>query len=229
MTIASALLLAAMFASALWVGAALPADARLPIHWNAAGLADRHADKWTALLMLPATAGATALLFFFLPALEPRARGLARSQGLYLAGWAGTLIVLGLAHVAVLAAAFGADLAVPRLLMAGIGLLFLLIGNQLGKSRSMYMVGIRTPWTLASEEVWIRTHRLGGRLMVAMGFVLVLIAAFDVALSVAVPVMLVGVALIVLVPVIYSFLLWRGEKVRTAENAQSSANRSTDE
>ncbi|HMC92889.1 MAG TPA: SdpI family protein, partial [Allosphingosinicella sp.] len=40
-----------------------------------------------------------------------------------------------------------------------IGAMFVLIGNQLGKSRSMYLVGIRTPWTLASEEVWIRTHR----------------------------------------------------------------------
>ena len=51
------------------------------------------------------------------------------------------------------------------------------IGNQLGKSRSMYLIGLRTPWTLASEEVWIKTHRLAGKLMIAGGLIAIAAAA----------------------------------------------------
>ena len=207
--IASALLVLTMLATGLWAGLRLPGDALLPVHWDIAGNADRFAGKWEALLMMPAVAAGVSLLLYALPVLEPRAKGLARSQGLYLASWMGTLLILGLAHVAVLGAALGRPVAVPQLLIGGLGVLFLLIGNQLGKSRSMYMVGIRTPWTLADEEVWIRTHRLGGWLMVAAGLVLLALAVVGAPTSIVVPVLVGAIALIVIVPAVYSFLLWR--------------------
>lgn len=210
--IASALLVAAMAGIGLWVASGLPDDARLPIHWNARGQADGFADKWTALLLMPGTVAAAALLLYFLPALEPRARGLSRSQGLYLASWAGMLIVLTLAYAGMIAAALGHDVGMTRLMLAGLGLLFLLIGNPLGKSRRMYMVGIRTPWTLASEEVWIKTHRLGGKLMVAAGLFLLLFAAVDPGGAASIAALAIVLAAVVLVPVLYSYYSWRRER-----------------
>ena len=50
-----------------------------------------------------------------------------------------------------------------------IGLLFIVLGNWMGKLRRNLIAGIRTPWTLKSDVVWQRTHRIGGRLMVALG------------------------------------------------------------
>ncbi len=209
MGIASAVLVLTMLAIALWTGLRLPADALLPVHWNITGTADRFAGKWEALLMLPGIAAGVSLLFYFLPVLEPKRRGLERSQGLYLASWLGTLFVLCLSYVAIVGVAVGHPVAMLQLITAGLGVLFLLIGNQLGKSRPMFMVGIRTPWTLASEEVWIRTHRLGGWLMVGAGFVLLALCvtgAPDIIIGSA----LAGsIAVIALVPVLHSFLLWR--------------------
>ncbi|MEJ7776688.1 MAG: SdpI family protein [Sphingomicrobium sp.] len=90
--------------------------------------------------------------------------------------------------------------------------MFVLIGNQLGKSRSMYLIGIRTPWTLASEEVWIKTHRLAGKLMVAGGLLLI-VAAFLPLPPALVAAATVGIiAIAVGVPLVYSFLLWRRER-----------------
>ncbi|MBX3562442.1 MAG: SdpI family protein [Sphingomonas sp.] len=209
MGIASAIVVLTMLAAGLWVGLRLPDDALLPVHWNIAGEADRFAGKWEALLMLPGMTAGVSLLLYFLPALEPKKRGLERSQGLYLASWLGTLFVLGLAYVAILGVALDRPVAVPQLLTGGIGILFLLIGNQLGKSRRMFMVGIRTPWTLANEEVWIRTHRLGGWLMVASGLLLLVLAVTGAPPSITVPVFMAVIALTILVPVTYSFLLWR--------------------
>ncbi len=47
--------------------------------------------------------------------------------------------------------------------------LFIFLGNYMGKLRRNFWMGIRTPWTIASDVVWERTHRLGGWLMVAVG------------------------------------------------------------
>jgi len=49
-----------------------------------------------------------------------------------------------------------------------------LLGNFLGKVTKNFFAGIRTPWTLAIDEVWLRTHRLGGKLFVLAGAVMVI-------------------------------------------------------
>jgi uncharacterized membrane protein len=215
---------AAMLIASLIVGSGLPENMQLPTHWNLAGEADSHAPKWTALLLPPALIGAVSLLFYFLPALEPRGKGLERSQGLYLGGWAAILFMGLVIEVVVLAAALDWALPVNRLMIAAGGVVFAAIGNQLGKSRSMYLIGLRTPWTLASEEVWIRTHRLAGKLMVVGGVAMV--AAALVALPPALLGALVAAVIAVAagIPVLYSLVLWRREKA-----AQPSGYSSTGE
>ncbi len=166
---ASALMVLTMLGSAFAVGASLPAEVQLPIHWGLDGKPDGFSDKWTALLLPAGITFALSLLFYFLPALEPRREGLERSQGLYLWGWVAILLMGAIIQLAVVAVALGWPVDTGRLVVGGTGAMLVLIGNQLGKSRSMYLIGMRTPWTLASEDVWIRTHRLAGKLMVAAG------------------------------------------------------------
>ena len=211
MTIASAIVVSAMLIAALIVGPMLPADAQLPIHWNLEGHADGFADKWTALLMPAGLTVAVSLLFLFLPAMEPRRQGLKRSEGLYLWTWAAVLLVSATIELVTISEALGWGIPASRLMIGTVGLMLVLIGNQLGKSRSMYMVGIRTPWTLASEEIWIKAHRLGGKLMVGAGLVLIATAFLPLEEALLWPLRLAVIGLSVLVPVLYSFLLWRRE------------------
>jgi uncharacterized membrane protein len=222
---ASAALVAAMLVAALVVGARLPADARLPIHWGLSGEADGFAGKWVALLMPVGTTGAVSLLFLFLPALEPRAKGLERSQGLYLWGWAAVLFMCAVLHFAVLATALDWGVPVPQLVIGGCGVMLATIGNQLGKSRSMYLIGLRTPWTLASEEVWIKTHRLAGKLMVLGGLVMLAAAVLRLPASILATLVLAVLVVASGVPILYSLILWRREQ----RESQSSAYRSTAE
>ncbi len=84
------------------------------------------------------------------------------------------------------------------------GIMFIVIGNYLPKARRNYTIGIKIPWTLDNEENWNRTHRLGGYLWVVCGF-LMLMAAFTGIFPDYV--MLVLLAVMVLVPVVYSYLL----------------------
>lgn len=210
--IASALLVGIMIAVALIVGSSVPADLQLPVHWGLNGEADGFEDKWPALLMPAGIVAGVSLLFFFLPALEPRREGLERSQGLYLWGWVALLLMGAVIQLVTVSVALGWDLPVGQLIVSTAGVMLVLIGNQLGKSRSMYLVGIRTPWTLASEEVWIKTHRLGGKLMVGGGIVMVAAAMLPLPSGLLATV-LIGVILVAAgVPILYSFLLWRGER-----------------
>lgn len=212
LAIASMLVVATMLGTALAVGSMLPADLQLPTHWGLDGRADAFAGKWMAL-MLPAglTAG-VSLLFYFLPALEPRRQGLERSQGLYLWGWVALLLMGGVLQLALVSLALGWPVPAYPLIVAGLGAMLVLIGNQLGKSRSMYLIGLRTPWTLASEEVWIRTHRLAGKLMVGGGTVMIVAAMLPVPPGPLSTVVLAAITVAAVVPAVYSFLLWRRER-----------------
>lgn len=210
--IASIIIVAALLTAGAFVGLSIPGDVRLPTHWGLNGEPDRFADKWTALLIPGALVGCLSILLYFLPALEPRRQGFQRSQGLYLWTWA-ALLIFGVAmQLAVVGVALGWTVHGTSFVFAGLGAMLVLIGNQLGKSRSMYLIGIRTPWTLASEEVWMKTHRLAGKLMVGGGLLLAGAAFLPLPSGVIATIMLVVVAGAVLVPAIYSFVLWRGEQ-----------------
>ena len=212
LTAASIALVAAMLIASIGVGIGLPAEARLPVHWSAAGEVDGDAPKWVALLFTPVLTAALSLLFYVLPAIEPRSRGLERSQGLYLWGWAALLFMQAVIELVILATALGRSVPVPDVVVGALGVMLVLIGNQLGKSRSMYLIGVRTPWTLASEEVWIKTHRLGGKLMVLAGLLMVAASALPFSPEArGLAVMLFG-GTAVIVPVAYSYALWHRER-----------------
>jgi uncharacterized membrane protein len=210
----SMVLVLLFLAVALAVGSSLPADLRLPTHWGISGQPDRFSGKWIALLSPAAMAAFVSLLLWFLPALEPRSRNLGRSTGLYLWTWAALLVMSAAIELTVLSVALHWDLRVEHIMIGAIGLMFVLIGNQLGKSRSMYMVGIRTPWTLASEEVWIGTHRLGGKVMVLGGLVMIVCSFLPLPSGLLAGLFGAVLAVIVSVPVVYSYLLWRREKAQ---------------
>ena len=216
MAMAGTLVTLTMIGVALMVGSAVPADLRLPTHWGLNGEPDAFSGKWVALLTPPAVTAVASLLFYFLPAIEPRREGLQRSQGLYLWGWMAILLMGAVIDLAVVSAALGWDIQANHLVTGGLGVVLVLIGNQLGKSRSMYLIGIRTPWTLASEEVWVKTHRLGGRLMVAGGILMIVAALLPLPSGLLATILVATVILAAGVPVIYSFLLWRRERVQSS-------------
>ena len=186
----------------------LPAGTQLPTHWGADGVADRFADAGTALFMPVGLTILVSLLMAALPSLEPLQDRLAQSAPLYRTAWAGLLGVMALVEAMVAAPAF--DLHLPATTMlAGMGIFFVALGNMLPKSRPGFFVGIRTPWAITDPDNWIATHRYGGRIMMAAGLALVVLAAApmrgETRASFVIAILLVTVA----TPVIYSFFYWR--------------------
>jgi len=164
--IAGALLAAGLLASAL----ALPElPSRVVVHWGPGGAADGYGPPLFAALFLPAVAAGLLALFAVLPRVDPLGENVAAFRAAY--DWlvVATVGFLVLLHLAVLAVNLGYDVAITDVAAVGFAALFWVLGGVLARAERNWFVGIRTPWTLSSDEVWDRTHALGGWLFRATG------------------------------------------------------------
>jgi len=146
------------------------------VYWNGHGVANGQMLKPTKVGVLVVLPILTFVLFKALPAISPRRARMAGFQHVTnVLTLALTLLLVGIG-AAVLLAMNGRDVPVPFVFLVLIGGFFVVLGNYLGKVRRNYFVGIRTPWTLASDEVWARSHRFGGWVFMIAGFVLITLA-----------------------------------------------------
>lgn len=137
--------------------------ARIPVHWNVDGQIDGWAARPGAFFG-PAMGLGLSLLMKFLPYIDPRRRSYEKFGRAYDAfRLALALFVLILQGVTLYAAFYPDGLDVSRIIAACVGALLCVAGNYMPKFRHNYFCGIRTPWTLASETCWRRTHRFAGR------------------------------------------------------------------
>ena len=102
-------------------------------------------------------------------------------------------------------------LEVGRLIPAAVGILFCVLGNYMPKFKPNYFVGIRTPWTLASENVWRRTHRLSG-LLWFFGGLLYFVISLLIKPASAFPITIVVLLVIAVLPCAASYFYWRQEQ-----------------
>jgi uncharacterized membrane protein len=144
----------------------LPAS--IPTHWNLSGRVDGWSPRWSIFAQGALPLG-LYLLMRLIPRIDPRSESHAQHERAY--GVLSLTVSLGFIPIAWIsaAAALGADIDSGALVRVAIGVMFAVIGNFLGKLRSNYFIGIRTPWTLADDEVWRKTHRRGGAVFVAAG------------------------------------------------------------
>ena len=215
---ATAWIVGGMFlaSAAAWI--ALPEGARIAVHWGLDGRPDRFASKSEALLALPLSALLLGALLAAVPRLDPRPANVARSHALYRRAWIGSLLVHALLHGAILAAALGIDAPVDRLAVGATALLVAAIGDVLGKSRSNFVAGIRTPWTLSSDLAWEKTHRWTGRLLVAVSL-LAAAAALALPLAFSVALLVGGTFGAIGAGVVLSYFFWKRDPERADRGA----------
>ena len=172
-------------------------------HWNLQGEADGWSGRAFAVFGLPGILLAVNVLLPFLLRADPKRENMSGAL-VTLTLWSIPALSL-LCSGMTLARGLGYPLRIERWVGIFMGLLFVIIGNYLPKTKQSYTMGIKLPWTLASEENWNRTHRLAGFLWVICGLCFIVFSF--VAWSLAG--FLVPLAVMVLVPTAYSYLLYR--------------------
>ena len=171
-------------------------------HWGADGQPDGWSSKLFAVLGLPLFMVVIHWVCIFATLADPKKQNVLHGKLFYLILWFIPLLSL-VCNAAVLCYAMGIDLSIDRIIPALMGVLFIVIGNYLPKCRQSYTVGIKLPWTLADEENWRRTHRLAGPIWVAGGLVCILTAILHLPLLT-----LIAVVPMVVVPIVYSYILY---------------------
>jgi len=180
---------------------------QVPSHWNIRGEVDAYSSRFWGAYGFPLLNAGIYLLMLCLPLLDPRRDNYVKFSKTYQLLKLLLICFLTGIYVITVLAAMGYNVSVDRLVPLGVSLLFIVIGNFMGKIRQNYFVGIKLPWTLANEEVWQKTHRMAGPLWVVAGLFGVL-GAFIGGQAAAV-LLSGGLALAVIVPTIYAYLLYR--------------------
>jgi uncharacterized membrane protein len=205
--VASLVIAGLMAVFALYAASLVPAGTQLPTHWNAAGDVDGTMPALQALLFPVGVVLVSTLLLGLIPRMEPLQDRLEASAALLRTAWIGILALMVLIEAAIAAPAFGVKIPVA-LPMLGVGALFVALGNVLPKSRPGFFVGIRTPWAIMDTDNWIATHRLGGKLMILAGLVIVLASLLPLPANVRTPAIFGALAACIVPPLAYSWWLW---------------------
>ena len=175
---------------------------QIPSHCNAVGEVDGWSSKPFAVFGMPLILLAFQWICALGTGADPKKRNhSAKIQQLVL--WI-IPVISALLHVIVYAVALGKEVRVEAVMPVFIGLVLAVVGNYLPKCKQNYTIGIKIPWTLNSEENWNRTHRFAGRLWLVCGIALMLTGFFG-GFWIFLPIVL----LMVLAPMIYSYILHR--------------------
>ena len=202
----------ALIALALLAGAVLwnQLPDQMASHWNVNDQVDGYTSKLLGVFLMPLITLGMFALFLVVPNIDPLKANIAKfreSFNLFI-----VLIVAFMLYIHGLTLAWSLghqDFKMSGAILPFIGILFIAIGFMLRKAKRNFFIGIRTPWTLSSDNVWDKTHQLGSILFMVSGAFAIIGGVFGgMAAFWLMFVPLIGSSLFL---VVYSYVLYRGE------------------
>lgn len=139
-------------------------------HWNVNDQVDGYIPKFWGVFMMPLINLGLFLLFLVIPLIDPLKANIAKFRGVFNVFIAFIIGYMTYVHALTLLWNLGyTDFGIGSAMLPAIGLMFIVIGILIRKSKRNWFIGIRTPWTLSSDRVWDETHRIGGILFMISG------------------------------------------------------------
>lgn len=147
---------------------------KMASHWNAQGIVDGYSSRVFNVLFFPLLEIFLFLLLTYVPKLDPKKKNIKLFESNYSLFISIIMIFMYLVQLQVFL--WNIDIKVPietsmPILM---GILFIFVAHLIQSAKQNYTIGIRTPWTLASEKVWDKTHALGAKLFRVGGILTIL-------------------------------------------------------
>jgi len=188
----------------------------VPTHFNIKGEADDWSHK-IMLIYLPCMLGiGVYLLMLVIPSIDPKKRIAEMGEKFYMIRFI-TVVFMSVLSLYILYTTQSGSMSGGNFFLVITGAFFAAVGNYMQAMRPNYFVGIRTPWTLESEEVWKNTHRLGGKIWMIGGSMIVLLALLIHNQKTVFIVFMVMVFILAGVPIIYSYFDFKRMKAGSSE------------
>jgi uncharacterized membrane protein len=178
----------------------------VPIHWNAVGEADGYGPSWVGAFLFPLGMALVLLFLVVVPKIAVFKENMRAFERQYWLLGAMLELFFILFFAITLAPNYCSGFNFSQALALLLAMLFVFIGWLAPSFKRNFFVGIRTPWTLANDKVWEKTHKLGGRLFIAAGLITLLGALFP---SHAFWIAITAILVAAVAAVAYSFLLYR--------------------
>ncbi len=182
----------------------------VPTHYDINGNVNGYSSKGAFIgiqLFLMGISCFTYFLVRFIPVFDPKKQA-KYSDDTYYKLAAGLVVFLTALSLVIIYAALNNGFKIEQFLFPIVSLLFVFIGNLMNSIKPNYFAGIRTPWTLESEDNWRATHRLAGKLWVIGGIILT-ICLLVLPTQIKNIVFMVAIGVFVLVPVCYSYYYFK--------------------
>jgi uncharacterized membrane protein len=183
----------------------------VPYHWNLHMEPDHFGPKWMLYLIGPGFMASVMALTWLFPWLSPRRFEIDsfwRTYHLVMLLFFGMMTYI---YAAMLWADCGRAIDMGGAILCGVCLFIALFGNVMGKLRRNFYLGVRTPWTLASERVWNATHRFAAKIWVGTGLLGLALSILGLYFAAVLALLLGGIAPVVYSLVYYKQLERRGE------------------
>lgn len=211
--------------SVYMVNAVPDLSTRVPITLMDHPFTDRHAA--VILFVMPLVTALLAAVFALLSVIPPLRSGLDRSAlPCLVIGYSLVIMTLAL-HLILIVGVMGYPVDIARACIVASGALLVVVGNYLPKVRYNFAIGVRTPWTLADERVWDRSHRVVGAGLVIAGVIAVLGGWLIENHILAVASLLLPVVTVAIVAIVYPATLSSGARLahRPGESETSTSLR----
>lgn len=158
---------------AAWMWNDLPAT--IPIHWNFEGKPDGFMPKFPGAVLLPLLNAVMSVVLKYIVRLDPKRDNYEQFSRAYSAIRIALSVFFAIIGIYTLRLAVGTDMTMGSFIEACMCLLFFVLGNYMRNIKHNYFVGVRTPWTLADEDVWRMTHRFTSTLWTISSVVVFLV------------------------------------------------------
>ena len=179
----------------------------VPIHWNYKGEIDNWGTKYSLIGVVFLLPVLTYVLMLFIPKIDPKNRIELMGNKYYQIKFILVLFMSVLAFF-ILHSSQSQTLSSPNIVLVLIGFLFMALGNYFKVIKQNYFLGIKTPWTLESEEVWKLTHILAGKLWI-VGGLLIVIFSLVISEDINFYLFITITAIITIVPIVYSYRIFK--------------------
>jgi len=196
----------------LAVAVSLYAYPRVPdviaTHWNDQNVVDGTMNKFWGLAVMPLMLLGIGALLMAVPHIDPLRKNIEAFRPYYHTFVLVFALFMLYMHVLTVLINMGNPLILSQWMMPGMGLFIFYTGVLMQKAKRNFFIGIRTPWTLSSDSVWEKTHRLGGWLFKAAGIITMLGIIFP---SQSFLLLMVPMLAAAFIPIIYSYFAYQRE------------------
>lgn len=142
---------------------------KMASHWNINGEANGHMSKFWGLFLMPLLSLGIFLLLIFIPKIDPLKKNVEKFRKYFDIFILIMILFLFYIYLLTIFWNFGLKFNMPRLMAPAMGFFFFYFGILIKNAKRNWFIGIRTPWTLSSDKVWDKTHKLGGKLFKMIG------------------------------------------------------------